>query len=169
MGFGPWPILLRWRPNLWVFSATFAFCIKASRLVTFFTAPKNCIFWGASFESIKSGNFGWWKFSRFSWHPPIPFFVCLFVCWNKTRKTTLRLLFDWEGSKPPGSGHTRAEAQTTCVPKTGTYYVRVNPWLTLYKLTGWLASLDLRQGLYLSHPQPPNGVPPCFVWRIGFG
>jgi len=34
-------------------------------------------------------------------------FVCLFVCWNKTRTTILRLLC-WEGSKPPGSDHTRA-------------------------------------------------------------
>jgi len=54
--------------------------------------------------------------------PPFPRsieeeFVCLFVCWNKTRKTILRLL-SWEGSKPPGSDHTWAEAQTTCVPKT---------------------------------------------------
>jgi len=30
------------------------------------------------------------------------FVVCLFVCWNKTRKTVLRLLC-WEGSKTPGS------------------------------------------------------------------
>ena len=37
-------------------------------------------------------------------------FVCLFVCWNKTRKTSLRLLC-WEGSKPPGSDHTRTEAR----------------------------------------------------------
>jgi len=44
-------------------------------------------------------------------------FVCLFVCWNTTRKTTLGLLC-WEGSKPHGSDHTRAEAQTTYVPKT---------------------------------------------------
>ena len=43
--------------------------------------------------------------------------VCLFlsfVCWNKTRKTILHLLC-WEGSKPPGSDHTRTQAQTTCV------------------------------------------------------
>ena len=43
--------------------------------------------------------------------------VCYFVCWNKTRKTT-RCLLRWEESKPPGSDHTRAEAQTTCTPKT---------------------------------------------------
>jgi hypothetical protein len=33
-------------------------------------------------------------------------------------KKKLRLLC-WEGSKHPGNGHTRTEAQTTCVPKTG--------------------------------------------------
>ena len=46
--------------------------------------------------------------------------VCLFVCWKKTPKTVLRLLC-WEGSKPPGSDHTRAEAQTTCVTKTAAH------------------------------------------------
>jgi len=45
-------------------------------------------------------------------------YACLFVCWNKTRQTTLSLL-GWEGSKPPGNDHTRTEAQTTCVSKTG--------------------------------------------------
>ena len=37
---------------------------------------------------------------------------------------------------------------------SGTDHVRVNLWLTLYKLTGWLASLDLAaptQRLILSH------------------
>jgi len=37
---------------------------------------------------------------------------------------------------------------------SGTDHVRVNLWLTLYKLTGWLASLDLRRLLLrriLSH------------------
>jgi len=38
-------------------------------------------------------------------------FVCLFVCWNKTRKKILPLLC-WEGSSPPGSDHTGEEAQT---------------------------------------------------------
>ena len=35
------------------FSATFAFCIKANVLATFFIASKNCIFRGASFEPMK--------------------------------------------------------------------------------------------------------------------
>ena len=53
-------------------------------------------------------------------------FVGLFVCWIKTRQNILRLLC-WEGSKPPGSDHTRAEAQTTCIPKTAvqTTYVSI--------------------------------------------
>ena len=36
---------------------------------------------------------------------------------------------------------------TNCVrtKDSGTYHVLVNLWLTLYKLTGWLASLDLCQ------------------------
>jgi len=51
LGFGP--ILLRWRPNMWDFSATFAFCIEANGLATFFDVPKNCIFWGTFFELIK--------------------------------------------------------------------------------------------------------------------
>jgi hypothetical protein len=48
------PILLRWRPNMWGFSATLAFCVKAYGLATFFIAHKNCIFPGASFETIKN-------------------------------------------------------------------------------------------------------------------
>ena len=78
-------------------------------------------------------------------------FVCLFVCWNKTRKTILRLLC-WEGSKPPGSDHTRAEAQTTCVPKTAaqTTYLSIYGWHS----TSWRAG---------SHPwtyaSPIQGAP----------
>ena len=45
------------------------------------------------------------------------------------------------------------------VKDSGTNHVRVNLWLTLYKLTGWLASLDLRQRPHPTHPLPPNGVP----------
>ena len=40
------------------------------------------------------------------------------------------------------------------MPKTAAQTTRVNLWLTLYKLTGWLASLDLAapiQRLILSH------------------
>ena len=52
LGFGL--ILLRWRPNLWGVSTTFAFCIKAHGLATFFIVPKNCTFWDASFEPIEN-------------------------------------------------------------------------------------------------------------------
>ena len=31
------------------------------------------------------------------------------------------------------------------IKDSGTNHVRINRWLTLYKLTGWLASLDLRK------------------------
>jgi len=51
LGFGP--ILLRWRPNMRDFPATFAFCVKANGLATFFIVPKNCILWGAFFEPRK--------------------------------------------------------------------------------------------------------------------
>ena len=79
-------------------------------------------------------------------------FVCLFVCWDKTRKSMLRpdflcWLLCWEGSKPHGSVHTRTEAQTTCVPKTAsqTTYSSIYGYLISLKLTGWLAFLDLSQ------------------------
>ena len=45
----------------------------------------------------------------------------------------------------------------------GINHVRVKLSLTLYKLTGWFASLDLQQALYKSHPKPLNNVPPCHV------
>jgi len=83
----------------------------------------------------------------------VPLLVCLFVCWNQTRQIILRLLI-WEGSKPPGNDHTRAGTKNVCTKGSGTYHVRVNLWLALYKLTGWLASLDLAaptQRLILSH------------------
>jgi len=40
-----------------------------------------------------------------------------------------------------------------------THHVLVNLWSPLYKLMGWLASLDLRSHS-TTHPQSPNGVPP---------
>jgi len=58
----------------------------------------------------------------------------------------------WEWShKGRGTNHVRTKDK-------GTYHVLVNLSLILYKLTGWLASLDLRQGLHLSHPQPLNAT-----------
>jgi len=58
------------------------------------------------------------------------FFDCLFVGINPEKLYSASC---WEASKPPGSGHTRAEAQTaTCIPKTAaqiTYFKGVNLWL----------------------------------------
>ena len=45
------------------FSRHFAFCSLGNRLASFLIVPKNCIFWGASFELIKP----------LSWNPLIPF------------------------------------------------------------------------------------------------
>jgi len=92
-------------------------------------------------------------------------FICLFVCWNKTRKTTLCLLC-WEESKPPESDHTRAEAQTTCVPKTATHttYLSIYGWHS----TSWWAGLHL--WTWWLPLNDSSGVPPCFVvWRVSFG
>jgi len=42
------------------------------------------------------------------------FFVCLFVClFVQIRPEKLYSASCWEGSKPPGNDHTRAETQTT--------------------------------------------------------
>jgi len=77
-------------------------------------------------------------------------FVCWFV-WLFVGSKPEKLYFasGWEGSKPPGRGHTRGETQNCDVytKDSGTTlraHVLVNPWLTP-KLTGWLASLDLRK------------------------
>jgi len=48
---------------------------------------------------------------------PTRLFVCLFVCLFVGIKPE-KLYSTWEGREPPGSDRTRAEAQTTCVPKT---------------------------------------------------
>jgi len=92
-------------------------------------------------------------------------FVCLFV-WIKPKKLYSSW---WEGSKPCGSDHTRAEVQNTCIPKTGvqTTYVSIYGQHSTSWRTGshpWIQHVP-----HLSHPQPPNSVPPCLVWRIGFG
>jgi len=82
---------------------------------------------------------------------PLPTLVFLFVClFVGIKPEKLYSAPCWEESKPPESGHTRAEAHTTtCIPKdSGTTvwaHVPLNPWSTPCKLTGWLASLDLRK------------------------
>jgi len=76
-------------------------------------------------------------------HPTVRSFVCLFVCWNKTRKTTLRLLC-WEKSKPPGmishgQRHKTSAYQKSCVhseflfPGFGAFW----SWLSLSPAKFW--------------------------------
>ena len=72
-------------------------------------------------------------------------FVCLFVCWNKTRKTILSLCGGREVNPLGVITHGHRHKPRACDKDSSTDHVRVNQWLTLYKLTGWLASLDLRQ------------------------
>jgi len=87
LGFGP--ILLQWRPNMWDFSATFAFCIKANGLATFFIAPKNCIFWGTSFEPIKKvASLFAQKIQGFNRNP-------LYHCYTLTRTNESCRTYEW--------------------------------------------------------------------------
>jgi len=139
-----WPRLRTWVFNSWVFNswnifANFEFCEPKT---TFFREKRPYV---APYERW-GGLVGWlglWATFRHVCHgkkigvPLVPLclrvefllktysgylfclfvlFVNLFVYWNQTRKTTLCLL-SWEGSKPPGCEHTRAEAPTTCVPR----------------------------------------------------
>jgi len=73
-------------------------------------------------------------------------FFCLFVCWNKPRKTILRLLLGGKWTPWEWSHTGRGTDRDVHTKDNGTAvraHVLVDPWLTLYKLTGWLASLDL--------------------------
>ena len=46
-------------------------------------------------------------------------FVCLFVClFVGINPEKICFASCWEGIQPPGSDYTRAEALTTCIPKT---------------------------------------------------
>jgi len=75
----------------------------------------------------------------------VDMFVCLFVCWNQSRKTVLCLCGGRE-VKPLGMiTHGHRHSFRASDKDSGTDQVHVNWWLTPYKLTGWLASLDLRQ------------------------
>jgi len=50
---------------------------------------------------------------------PAQFLRGIFFLFVEIKPKKLYSASCWEGSKPPGSGHTRAEAQTaTCIPKT---------------------------------------------------
>ena len=61
-------------------------------------------------SSIKVMTISAWQWLSSGSH----LFVCLFVCWNKTRKTILRLQW-WEGGIPPGSDHNgRGTRKSSC-------------------------------------------------------
>jgi len=71
-------------------------------------------------------------------------FVCLLFVGIKPEKPYFTSCL--KGSKTPGSDRTRTQALLRARDKdSGTDHVLVNLWLTPYKLTGWLTSLDLRQ------------------------
>jgi len=124
-------------------------------------------------------------------------FVCLFVCWNKTRKTILCLLC-WERSKPPCRGSTqncglklwllsvqglpmepkdnlrscyfKKKSQINWKEKT---ILKKKKKLSgkriLNKQVDGLARITgLTPAPYKMHPQPPNGVPPWLAWAFIF-
>ena len=71
-------------------------------------------------------------------------FVCLFVGINPEKLYSSS--FSWREVNPLGViTHRHRHSLRACDKDSGTDHVRVNQWLTLYKLTGWLASLDLRK------------------------
>jgi len=80
------------------------------------------------------------------WKNHTGFFLCLFVYEYETRKSLLRLP-PWPRSKTPGNVYPLGPRSSSCGPTKGTTPPRTasctNFRLTLYKLTGWLASLDL--------------------------
>ena len=84
-------------------------------------------------------------------------FVCLFVClfvWVKPENLYFAPCV-WREVITPGNGCTRSQVMwcrsysdtdhARDTRDSGTDQVLVNQWLTLYKLTGWLVSLDLRK------------------------
>ena len=123
---------------------------------------------------------GWWMTGE-------SLFVCLFVCWDKTRNSILCSLclegsnnpWEWlhtesgteielyprqscfqHENRPENTPRPRAWHKEHCGadlirhgPRVRTLWRRfnqtrttcINQWLTLYKLTGWYASLDLRK------------------------
>jgi len=53
---------------------------------------------------------------------------------------------------------------------SGTNHVRVNLWLTLYKLTGWLASLDTTRTTPVASSATEQCSPmPCMMFGFGRG
>ena len=86
------------------------------------------------------------------------YFVCLFV-------------LCWEGSKPPGSDHTRAEAQTTRVPKTAaqTTYWSINDLHSTSSRAGshhWTYASPIQDASSATERRPPM---PCLTYWFWTG
>ena len=106
-------------------------------------------------ESFFCFFFGFWRPNLITGPSFCPFF-CLFFCCYTTRKSILRLP-PWKGSKTPGSaswwiwprsspcGPTKGIPPTRDTLHAGDTVSTCQLRLTLHKLTGWLASLDLRK------------------------
>ena len=80
-------------------------------------------------------------------------FVCLFVClFVGIKPEKLYSASCWDGSKPPGSGHTRAEAQNRDVhtKDSGTHHVLVNLWLNLVETYLKRSELSASNAIYLT-------------------
>jgi len=96
--------------------------------------------------------------------------VCLFVCWNKTRKLILHLLMGgkytpWEWLHT-GRG-TNREVHTKDRGTTVWAHVLVNPWLTLYKLKQagshhWTYVSPIQDASSTTERRPPM---PCITWN----
>jgi len=75
---------------------------------------------------------------------PLRLFVCLFVCWNKPRKTILRLLC-WQGSKPPVSD----PRDGLSTPKVRGGLQTFNPWNFDFRggKKAWIWILNTKKGV----------------------
>jgi len=104
------------------------------------------------------------------------YFVCLFVlCWEGSKPPgsdhTRAEVLCWEGSKPPGSDHTRAEAQTTRVPKTAaqTTYWSINDLHSTSSRAGshhWTYASPIQDASSATERRPPM---PCLTYWFWTG
>ena len=96
-------------------------------------------------------------------------FVYLFVCCYKTRNSILCSLCLEESNNPWEWLHTDS-GTFTCVRQRQLHRPRTcQSMANTLQVDGLVRISGLTQALYKTHPQPLNGVPPCLVWRIGFG
>jgi len=97
-------------------------------------------------------------------------FICLFVCLFIGIKPGKLYSASCVGKEvnplgviTHGQKHTpRAYQRQQYIPRTCQSMVNTLQVDGLARISG------LTPALYKAHPQPPNGVPPCLVWRIGF-